>query len=413
VHTLVVTTDGGVWDRETAVTHGTIDKHALGVALVLSITQNAAYALLFLSYMNGYLLDELKAGPGLPGYSLALYSAVVFIANPVAGQLLDTFAPRAVFAAALALQLAAAAMLLLVPTIAGFLAATALLAAGAGGAWPTFYAVLARSLPESVRTRASGILAVAGYLATALGFATGVFLLEAETSVVAFGVLAGTVAVSAPIMFSTPFMRRQGRVNDPDEESMVASHSVRLFGAVLFGYCAVAAALAGAYGPYLFDSQDVSIAEAVPFMIPAGLTALLALLAVTAVRSDRTRPRNVAILFGVAALGAGGVAAASEWWVSALAAIPLAAGIGGVGPLVGATMLDIGGTSRRSGLLFGTLMSVEALGAIAGPVVIATVVQFANPRYGMAAIALILGLLVAAVATAPAHGPPAAAPVSE
>ena len=55
-----------------------------------------------------------------------------------------------------------------------------------------------------------------------------------------------------------------------------------------------------------------------------------------------------------------------------------------------------------------TLMSAEALGALAGPVVIATVVQFANPRYGTAAIALILGLLVAVVATAPAHAPSAA-----
>jgi DHA2 family lincomycin resistance protein-like MFS transporter len=390
-----------------------MDKRTLGVALVLSVTQNAAYALLFLSYMNGYLLEELKAGPGLPGYSLALYGAVVFIANPIAGQLLDRFSPRAVFAAALALQLAAAAVLLLVPTIAGFLAATALLAAGAGGAWPTLYAVLARSLPESVRTRASGILAVAGYLATALGFAAGVLLLQAATRTIAFGVLAVTVAVSAPVMYSSRLSRgRGGGPDNPDEQSGAPGHSVPLFGAVVFGYFAVTAALTGAYGPYLIDSQDVSIAEAVPFMLPAGLTALLALLAVTAGHSERTRPRNVAILFGVAAIGAGGVAVANELWVAALAAIPLAAGIGGIGPLVGATMLDIGGTSRRGGLLFGTLMSVEALGAIAGPAVIATVVQFANPRYGMAAIALILGLLVAAVATAPAHGRPTA-PVSE
>ena len=392
--------------------YGGMDRRALGVALVLSVTQNAAYALIFLSYMNGYLLEELRAGPSLPGYSLALFSGVVFFANPIAGRLLDTFAPRTVFAAALALQLTAALLLLLVPTIAGFLAATVFFAAGTGGAWPTFYAVLAHSLPESVRTRASGILAVAGYLATALGLTTGVFLLEAETSVIAFGVLAGIISVSAPVMFSGPFMAREGHASDSAGGAPVASHNVGLFGAVLFGYCAVSAALAGEYGPYLIDSQDVSIAEAVPFMVPAGLTALLALLAVTAVHSDRTRPRNVAILFGVAALGAAGVAMAGELWVSALAAIPLAAGVGGVGPLVGATLLDIGGASRRGGLLFGTFMSIEALGAIAGPAVIATVVQFANPRYGMAAIALFLGLLVVAVATAPAHGP-ATAPVDD
>ena len=44
-----------------------LNRPALVVALALAVSQDILYALIFLSFMNHYLLDVLDASPGLPG----------------------------------------------------------------------------------------------------------------------------------------------------------------------------------------------------------------------------------------------------------------------------------------------------------------------------------------------------------
>ena len=70
------------------------NRGALLVVLLLAFGQDAVFALIFLSYMNVYLLNSLHASPGLPGYTLALYGAIKLFVHPVAGKLIDTWSPR-------------------------------------------------------------------------------------------------------------------------------------------------------------------------------------------------------------------------------------------------------------------------------------------------------------------------------
>ena len=53
--------------------------------VVLAFTQDAIYALIFLSFMNHYLLGVLKASAALPAYTLALYGAARLVTHPLAG----------------------------------------------------------------------------------------------------------------------------------------------------------------------------------------------------------------------------------------------------------------------------------------------------------------------------------------
>src|SRR5438309_1828102 len=96
---------------------GRLVLRALLPLLVLAFTQDAINGLIFLSYMNHYLLVVLHASPGLPGYTLALYGLTKLLVLPLSGRLVDKRSPRVVLGAALTAQLAAAALLLFGPSL--------------------------------------------------------------------------------------------------------------------------------------------------------------------------------------------------------------------------------------------------------------------------------------------------------
>jgi hypothetical protein len=101
----------------------------------------------------------------------------------------------------------------------------------------------------------------------------------------------------------------------------------------------------------------------------------------------------MAALFLVASAGALALAVSRGTFPAALAAIPLAFGAGAVGPLIAASMMEAGGEHER-GLVIGTLMSIEGLGAVAGPALVATVTGLRSPRAGVATIEIMFLVLV-------------------
>ncbi len=376
-----------------------LDLRALAFTVALAFSQDAVYALVFLSYMNHYLLDVLGASPGLPGYTLALYGGTKLVVHPLAGRLLDRTRPRLVYGASVAVQVTGLAALLAFHTLAAFLAGAFLLAIGSAAMWPLVYDALARTQPSEGQPRAVGVLALAGYLAVGVGFGAGVLLAARGPWRTAFVLAAAIVAL--PALFQRSRALDPGGRHGGDESGSPAAarHRLAVFGLVILLDYAAVSSLAGIYGPYIRLSLGITLLRAAVGLAPAGLAALAALAAASRFSRPGRRPHELALFFACSATGAALLGAASSGWTAALAAIPLAAGVGGTGPLLAATMIDLGGSKGR-GLVLGTLMSVEGVGSVAGPAVVATVAELASPRAALAAIGIVYALLTIVVSAA-------------
>jgi MFS family permease len=377
-----------------------LDRASLVLTVALAFSQDAAYGLVFLSYMNHYLLDVLHTSPGLPGYTLALYGGTKLVMHPIAGRVLDRTSPRFVFLGAVGLQVAAAGVLLVSHTLAAFLIASSLLALGSAALWPLIYETVARTQPAEVRSRVTGALSLAGYVATGSGFATGVLLGHfTHSRHAAFFVLLALVGL--PILFAArPSLAGTGRaprLADVDEPAGPARASrfsgIALFGVIVFIDYAGITSLAGAYGPYVRLTLHITLLHTSLLLAPAALMALVSLGIAARYSRPHRRLGEMALLYVLAAAGAFGLAATSTPWVAGVFAVVLAAGAGGIGPIIAASMIDQGGDVNR-GLILGTLMSLEGLGSVLGPAGIALVIDLINPAAGLAAIGVIFAMLV-------------------
>ena len=372
-----------------------LNRAALAVTVILSFTQDAAYALVFLSFMNHYLLDELHTSPGLPGYTLALYGGTKLLIHPVAGRLLDRTSPRRVYAGAAAIGIVATLLLLLVHTLGGFLMAVVLLAVASASTWPLIYDVVARTQVPTARGAATASLSIAGYIATGVGFATGVLLSNFAPWQMAFVVL--FVLVAGPLVL-LPMAAFDARPAVRVHEDQQAPPSLRLAEGLLFAavvlidYAAISS-LAGAYGPYVRITLGISLLRTTVMMIPAAIAALAMLGVAARFSRPSRRLAEMAGLYVLAAFGAFGIAASSNAWAAAAFAIPLAAGAGGIGPIIAATMIEQGGEGSR-GFIIGTLMSVEGVGSVIGPAFVAFIINIANPGAGIATIGVMFLILV-------------------
>ncbi len=377
------------------VARPSMDRPALAVTLVLAFVQDAVYALIFLSYMNHYLLDVLHTSSGLPGFTLALYGAVKLFVHPVAGRILDRTSPRLVFRMAVGFSLLATALLIGVHSLTAFLVATTLLATGSAATWPLIYDTVARTQHTELRSDVTGLLALAGYVATGAGFAAGVLLANFSPWRLAFVVVLAMFTLQLLMQGSQAFDRRPARelaVRDrPGTTNRVAG--LALFGVILFVDYAAVSSLAGVYGPYVRITLGISLLKTTLLLLPAAAAALGALYAASRLSQPHRRFAELAVLFAISAAAAFALAATSDPWLAAIFAIPLAGGLGATGPIIAASIIDQGGPHDR-GLVFGTLMSVEGVGAVIGPGATALVIGAFNPRAGLALLATGFAILI-------------------
>ena len=391
---------------EPPVASNALDRRALAFTAAIAFSQDAVYALVFLSYMNHYLLDVLRASPGLPGYTLALYGGTKLVVHPLAGRLLDRTRPRLVYLAGVAAQCGAIALMLVVHTLGAFLAGAFLLAVGAAAVWPLIYDAVARTQAPDQRTRAMGVLVFFGYMAVGVGFASGIAMAGHIPWRYAF-VLAGAL-VTGPALFHRSRALDPGgpRWADPHQaESAATTGHIALFGLVTLVDYAAVAALAGIYGPYVRLSLGITLPRAAMMLLPAGAMAVAGLLVAARVSRRERRPRELAVLFALSAAGAVLLSLTRDPWMAAAAALPLAAGVGGTGPIIAAAVIDLG-RRRERGLIYGTLMSVEGIGSVLGPGIVAIAADLASPRAGFAVIGVQYVVLVAVVlAAASRFGP--------
>lgn len=367
-----------------------VDRRALAVTALFATAQDALYALVFLSYMNAYLLEELHASPALPGYTLALYGGMKLAVHPLSGRLLDRTSPRLVLFLAAAVQGAGTALLLASHTLAAFLGATVLLAAGSASMWPLIYETTARTQRPRARSAASGTLALVGYLGTGAGFAAGVVTARFAPWRTAFVLAAGVVAAPLVVAGARALQRRSGAAaeREASPEPSAGGRRLAAIGVVLFLDYAAISSLAGVYGPYTHVSLGLNLLTTTLLLLPAGAAAVGALYVTSRWSRPERRFREMAALYLLAGSGALALAFTRAPWLAAVLAVPLAAGAGGIGPIVAATMMDVSGTAAR-GFVLGSLMSVEGTGSVVGPGVVALVVEVTSPRGGVAAIGVV------------------------
>ena len=401
----IIGTTQGVDDlpmHSPATGHQPLNRPALAATLAFAFSQDALYALLFLSYMNHYLLDVLAAPAGLPGYTLALYGATKLITHPLAGRLLDRTSPRTVFRAATVIQAGAVVVLLAIHTLAAFLAAAVLLAIASAAMWPLIYDTVARTQPGNERTRATGALALAGYAATGSGFAIGVLLADFAPWRSAF-IASGALVAAVGLLQGSGALDTDGTVGHAFEAQPARTRrKMATFGFIIFLDYAAISSLAGVYGPYARLSLDISLVTTTLLLAPAAAAALGSLYLATRYSRRERRFLEMAGLYVVAMAGAAVLAFTTTPWVASAGAVPLAAGAGGIGAIVAAAMIDLGGASGR-GLVFGTLMSVEGLGSVMGPALTATITNVFDPRAGVGCIGVMFAALAVLTALAFLH----------
>ncbi len=388
----------------------TLTRAGLHFSVLMAGLENGMFSFVFLSFMNSYLLTELHAGAAAPGYTLAAYSAIVLIVNTVAGALLDRLAPSRILVAVVALQLTATAVLFVTHSFAGFLVATVLLALGAGGVWPLIWTVLGMTQPLGRRAGASAAISVAGYATTGGGLGAGVVLGALAPPWVSLAVI-GAMALVPLIWMKSPVLARSASDIAPGAKVRPERANFRIRLPDLPGIRAVAVllflsygartAMAGVYGPFAQISLGHSLLATAPYLVPAGLLALVTLWLVP--RWSRTERRRVelAVLFVAAALGAGLMAIAPTVLVAGIAAIPLVIGITACAPLLAATVLDVGSGEASSGLIFGSLLTIEGIGTVTMRALAALAIDFTDPRGGLLTVAAMFVVLVLLTPLAP------------
>src|SRR6185312_10707649 len=141
--------------------------------------------------------------------------------------------------------------------------------------------------------------------------------------------------------------------------------------------------LGGVYGAYVRRSLNITLLRTAVLLIPAAAAAGLALLVASRFSRPERRMLELAALFVVSAGGALGLAVA-----------PTAYAAAGAGPIIAAAMIEQSGGPSDRGLVIGTLMSIEGLGAVVGPGVTAAVISASGARASLAFIGAVFVLLV-------------------
>ncbi len=363
------------------------DRTGLWLAMLIACVQDAVYALIFLSYMNHYLLDVLDTSGAIPGVTLALFGLCKVGVHPVAGRLLDRTSPRLIYWLAVALQAAGLLVMLAWSSLAVFLGAACLVAFGAGAAWPLLYDMVARTQPEEHHTGSMGILSIAGYAATGAGFVLGAVL--ARFTPWRVGFLAALVVVLLPLLFQATrpvsghsAAQDDGHARIPVRERIAA---VAVFGAVVLANFAAVSSIAAAYGPYTRRTLGLDLVQTMGVLAPAAVAALAGLWAATRWSRPERRMGELAFMALIAAVGTLALSGVTQPMAAALVAIPPAAALGAMGPIIASAVIEYGGTHDR-GLVIGTLMAIEGAGSVAGPALTALVIGVLSPSAGFGAI---------------------------
>jgi predicted MFS family arabinose efflux permease len=294
--------------------------------------------------------------------------------------------------------------LLTVHTVGAFLAAVVLLAIGAASVWPIVYEAIARTQRPGARSKATGALAITGYLSTGAGFLGGVALGRSRDVWPAFALVGALVAARALLQGARVFDEGyEGEAPRVRPAVKTRGQSAGLFSLIIMMDFAALSALIAIYGPFTRITLGMGMLRTAALLIPAGLMALASLMFASRHSQQERRFHEMLLLSVIAAVGALGLALEPRQAAAMLFAIPLAAGLAGIAPIVTATMVDLSGTIGR-GEAIGTFMSMDGIGTIAGAATTGFLTAMDGPRAGMAGIGLMFVALITLTSFAATRG---------
>lgn len=147
------------------------------LSLIVFLWQ-ASVGVFFLSLVQQYLPEQLHAGAAFPGYAMALYGAVRFLWQPVAGWLADRIGHRLMMVMGGALTLPILVAMMQVPDERAFLGLSALLGMAGATAWPALLAHVAETNERGRRGRVMNALNLSQLMGLGIGTMVGVTLFD-------------------------------------------------------------------------------------------------------------------------------------------------------------------------------------------------------------------------------------------
>jgi len=361
---------------------------------------DAMTALVVIGYGNSYLIKTLDSPASYPAYALGLYGLVKLISAPIGGRILDRVRPGLVALMACVLDLAGYGVILATHSAWGYLAGVGVLSTGIALAWLiVFHAVGGTSAP-SERGSATAYMGLTSIAATGMGF--GVAALVGETrywqSAFAIGILLALVSTAALLRLASPTVLQAVGATPSRPPEPASQPSVRRFAFVFaFAHFGVMTAMLGAFGPFALRTLGLSLLQVAFLLAPAAAGGAAAMY--LAGRSSRhgRRLRELAILYALAAAALLVMCAVQHALLFGLIAVPLAIALGGVYPLMNASLLDAARAGERSGSALGWLFFAEGLGSVVGPLAIGMMIELAGVRAGLFGMGIgVLALAVAA-----------------
>ena len=362
---------------------------------------DAMTALVVIGYGNSYLIKTLDSPASYPAYALGLYGLVKLISAPIGGRILDRVPSSLVAVTACILDMVGYAFILLTHSAWGYLVGIGVLSTGIALAWLIIFHCVGGTSDPSERGSASAYMGLTSIGAMGMGFGIAALVSETHYWQAAFGtgiVLAILSTAGLLRLASAPVLDAVGPTQAPPGEPG-AQRAVRRFAFVFaFAHFAVMTALLGAFGPFALRTLGLSLLRIGFLLIPAAAGGAAAMYLAGRLSRHGRRLRELAGLYGLAAVAILAMCSVHNALLFGLFAIPLATALGGVYPLMNASVLDAARAGERSGSALGWLFFAEGLGSVAGPVAIGTMIDFGGVRTGL--LGMGIGVLVLALAAA-------------
>lgn len=362
---------------------------------------DAMTALVVIGYGNSYLIKTLDSPASYPAYALGLYGLVKLISAPIGGRILDRVPSSFVAVIACLLDMVGYAFILSTHSAWGYLAGIGVLSTGIALAWLIIFHCVGGTSAPSERGSATAYMGLTSIAAMGMGFGIAALVSETRHWQAAFGtgiVLALLSTAGLLLLASAPVLEAVGPTRARSAEPG-SQRAVRRFAFVFaFAHFAVMTALLGAFGPFALRTLGLTLLQIGFLMVPAAAGGAAAMYLAGRLSRHGRRLRELAGLYGLAAAAILAMCGVHHSLLFGLFAIPLAIALGGVYPLMNASVLDAARAGERSGSALGWLFFAEGLGSVVGPVAIGTMIDFGGVRAGL--LGMGLGVMVMALAAA-------------
>ncbi len=389
-------------DRVAAVRGSWIPPRPFALTLAAVFSLDTVTALVVIGYGNHYLINVLDSPSSYPAYALGIHGVVKLAAAPPGGWLIERLRAGRVIALAGVCSVGGLLEVLATASAGGYFAGVALLSLGSALAWLHVFNVVGAGHEASERGGAMASMGLVSITATGAGLALAA--LVGGTSYWELAFLGGavlSVGTTALLLSGGPARGTETPGTDPETVgSATGLGRKRVVAAmVIFAHFALVSALLAAAAPLALRTLHLSLLETGVAILPAGLVGAGAMLLFGRTSQAGRRLPVAALLYATAAAALVALGVVGGPLYFGLAAIPLAAGLGGVTPIVNASLVDASHSGEHSGVALGYLFFAEGLGSIAGPLIVGAVISIVDVRGGVmtaAGVAVLLAALAGA-----------------